>query len=196
MTQQKPALIVDQVVHDALAIWPVGDHVPGRSARAIRTDATVARCASSRTCTGNPDLALDRPPQLARNIMWLQLYLLLRLIQCLCRALHSISARKNKKPRPLEEGTAASLDVPNRRATMRAAMSGSWGYRNRDRSRSGANWSAFVLSAQTPQQHRDPQPGVGCSEPPGFSLATRFAIVRSIAHSKERGKHGEAGKTP
>jgi hypothetical protein len=57
MTQQKPALIVDQVVHDALAIWPVGDHVPGRSARAIRTDATVARFAYSRTCTGYPDSA-------------------------------------------------------------------------------------------------------------------------------------------
>ena len=36
-----------------------------------------------------------------------------------------------KKPRPLEEGTAASLDVWNSRATMRAAMPGSWDYRRR-----------------------------------------------------------------
>ena len=55
--------------------------------------------------------------------------------------------QKYKKPRPLEEGTAASLDLWNSRATMRAAMPGSWDYRRRVRKPASSHLVGFLFAS-------------------------------------------------
>ena len=70
--------------------------------------------------------------------------------------------RWNAKSRgPWKTGTAASFDVPNRRATMRAAMPGSWDTGDGIESRPVHTWSAFYYPP--PSAHCGPAPGRCCS---------------------------------
>ena len=95
-------------------------HVCCGSVLPSRTNATVGRFASSRTCTGKPvstSTAFSNSRVTSRGSN--------------CCTFHADSApappstrplNPAKKPRTLDKGTAASLDAWNSRATTRAAM--------------------------------------------------------------------------
>ena len=77
--------------------------------------------------------------------------------------------QKQKKPRPLAKGTAASLDVWNSRATMRAAMPGSWDYRRRVRKPASSHLVGFIFAS-----------GIGQGAGPGALFSNSGQYNRSV----------------